>query len=358
MVNENDTENRGNFLGLVHLHGKYDSVLCEHVTMLKMQKKIILSYLSPEIQKEFIHCLGNHVRTKILAEVREAKNELDIQNCRGQAYDNAAVMSGRHSGVQMRIKAVNQNAQFVACTNHSLNLVGVHAASIAVDSVSFFGSMEKVFNYFSSSTHCWKALTGVTGQGFMRLIETQWSSRYEAVSIMKTHYAEILEVLESLAGNTAENAATRSDAGLLLNALQSLSFLAFLGLWSRVLVDNRDVLVNDGFDYAKNICEDLGIEITLRRIRNLKIMAGEKAADAGLTYENRLRQEMFESRDRIIQEIKTRFQQLNELDVKYSFLTPTNLLNPEYKCKVEEEHCDIDVDGNREGEVAQFRCFG
>lgn len=62
---------------------------------------------------------------------------LDIQNCRGQAYDNAAVMSGRHSGVQMRIKAVNKNAQFVACSNHSLNLVGVHAASIAVDSVTF-----------------------------------------------------------------------------------------------------------------------------------------------------------------------------------------------------------------------------
>ncbi|KAG8226744.1 hypothetical protein J437_LFUL004395 [Ladona fulva] len=282
---------------LVHLLGKYDPVLCEHLTKLKLQKKGSVSYLSPEIQNEFIHCWGNRDRTEILAEVKEAKyftimfdstpdfahkdqtsqilhyvkldgtqvqviesfidfletegknaedmtklildkiesDGLDIQNCRGQTYDNAAVMLGKHSGVQMRIKAVNQNAQFVACSNHSLNLVGVHAASVAVDSVTFFGTMERVFNYFSSSTHRWKALTDVTGQRVKRLIETRWSSRYEAVAIIKAHYSEILEVLESLSRNTAENAATRSDTGLLLTALQLLSFLAFLGLWSQVL---------------------------------------------------------------------------------------------------------------------------
>lgn len=108
-------------------------------------------------------------------------------------------------------------------------------------------------------------------------------------------------MLESLSENITENVATRSDAGLLLTALQSLSFLAFLGLWSQVLrevnnaklylqtkglnvhqcamkihalelflVDNRDVLVNDGLDYAKNICEDLSVEITPRRTRKIK----------------------------------------------------------------------------------------
>lgn len=47
---------------------------------------------------------------------------LDIQNCRGQSYDNAAVMAGRHTGVQARIKEMNLKAEFVACSNHSLNL--------------------------------------------------------------------------------------------------------------------------------------------------------------------------------------------------------------------------------------------
>ena len=62
-------------------------------------------------------------------------------------------MSGVHSGVRARIKEVNPKAQFVACTNHSLNLVGVHGASVAIDSITFFGTLERVFVFFSSSTH-------------------------------------------------------------------------------------------------------------------------------------------------------------------------------------------------------------
>ncbi|GFU03049.1 uncharacterized protein TNCV_113571 [Trichonephila clavipes] len=51
-------------------------------------------------------------------------------NCREQAYDNAATMAGCHTGVQQRIKDINPNAKFVPCSNHSLNLVCVHAASV------------------------------------------------------------------------------------------------------------------------------------------------------------------------------------------------------------------------------------
>ncbi|GFW99160.1 uncharacterized protein TNCV_3009281 [Trichonephila clavipes] len=51
-------------------------------------------------------------------------------NCRGQAYDNAATMAGCQTGVQQRIKDINPNAEFVPYSNHSLNLVCVHAPSV------------------------------------------------------------------------------------------------------------------------------------------------------------------------------------------------------------------------------------
>ncbi|KAK4873255.1 hypothetical protein RN001_015284 [Aquatica leii] len=367
IVDDCATGNKGNFLALVHLLAKYDP----RVLPITRNKN------------EFINCLGNHVRKKILAEVKEAKyftivfdstpdlshkdqtsqilryvklddtkvqviesfidfsetegkkaediskiildkiesDGLDIQNCRGQAYDNAAVMSGIHSGVQTRIKAINLNAQYVACSNHTLNLVGVHAASVAVNSVTFFGTMDKVFNNFSSSTHRWKVLTDI-------------------IVIIKSYYTEIIEVLESLLQNIKKNAVTRSDAGLLLLFLQSLPFLAFLRLWNRVLceindtqfylqtkglnvhhcamkinalqlflVNNRDVMVNDALSYAKTTCEDLGIDIALRK----------ECTNQWIEY------------------------QLHVLDVKYSFLTPTNLLNPEYKCEFKEEPSDVDM---------------
>lgn len=62
-------------------------------------------------------------------------------------------MAGRHSGVQKHIKGINPKAEFVAFTNHSLNLACVHAASVAVNSFTFFGTVERVSTFFSSSTH-------------------------------------------------------------------------------------------------------------------------------------------------------------------------------------------------------------
>ncbi|KAF3834434.1 hypothetical protein F7725_025638 [Dissostichus mawsoni] len=38
-------------------------------------------------------------------------------------YDGASVMSGKHSGVQARIKEVEKQAFYVHCNAHSLNLV-------------------------------------------------------------------------------------------------------------------------------------------------------------------------------------------------------------------------------------------
>ncbi|GFR17010.1 40S ribosomal protein S10b, partial [Trichonephila clavata] len=48
----------------------------------------------------------------------------------GQAYDSAATMAGCYTGVQQRIKDNNPDVEFVPCSNHSINLVCVHAASV------------------------------------------------------------------------------------------------------------------------------------------------------------------------------------------------------------------------------------
>ena len=43
--------NTGNFLELIKLISKYDHVLREHVTHIRLAKKLTLSYLSPMVQK-------------------------------------------------------------------------------------------------------------------------------------------------------------------------------------------------------------------------------------------------------------------------------------------------------------------
>ena len=51
-------------------------------------------------------------------------------------------MSGKHNGVQKRIKDVNPKAEFGSCSNHSFNLTYVHAAAVTTNSVVFFGAVE------------------------------------------------------------------------------------------------------------------------------------------------------------------------------------------------------------------------
>lgn len=66
---------------------------------------------------------------------------LSIMNCRGQA--------GRYSAVQQRIRDINPKVEFVPCSNHSLNLICLHAASVAASSVTFFGYFRTLlFNFF------------------------------------------------------------------------------------------------------------------------------------------------------------------------------------------------------------------
>lgn len=49
--------------------------------------------------------------------------QLDFSKLRGQCYDGAANMSGRHNGLQARILKIEPRALFVHCNAHNLNLV-------------------------------------------------------------------------------------------------------------------------------------------------------------------------------------------------------------------------------------------
>ena len=93
---------------------------------------------------------------------------LDLNDCHGQMYDNAAMMSGKVSGVQKLIS--QKNPKFVNCDNHSLNLVGVHAASEHVFAISYFGVLDSLYNFFSSSTMRWEKLKEAVGAAVKRFL--------------------------------------------------------------------------------------------------------------------------------------------------------------------------------------------
>ena len=51
-----------------------------------------------------------------------ASLELDIDDVRGQGYDNGSNMKGPRQGVQKRLLEINRRALYMPCACHSLNL--------------------------------------------------------------------------------------------------------------------------------------------------------------------------------------------------------------------------------------------
>jgi len=210
------TNNR-NFLGCIELICKFDPFIADHVARFGNKGKGVPSYLSSTTVDEFVLLLADHVKTKIVTEIKLAKyfsiivdstpdvsnvdqltfvvryvatdgspNEcfltfipncghtgedmekavvstletldININDCRRQSYDNAYIMSGCYKGLQNRIKELNPLAHYVPCAGHSLQLVGSAAAGSSRNSIEFFALEQQLYNFFHSSTKRWDIL--------------------------------------------------------------------------------------------------------------------------------------------------------------------------------------------------------
>ncbi|XP_077263727.1 zinc finger MYM-type protein 1-like [Temnothorax americanus] len=275
-----DDSNVGNFLDLLKLLAIFDPVMKEHLTHVENYPRST-TYLSPSVQNEFIHLMASTVRQNLLRSIRKAKyyglifdstpdqahreqmsevvryvevdferktvriresflgfihisrknaeglvedilqqlekDEMELQDCRSQCYDNAAVMAGHKSGVHQRISEKNNLAIFVNCNNHSLNLVGVHAAKQDIMMVTFFGVIEALYVFFSHSTQRWEKLKNAVPVVVKSESETRWSARTEAVKPVNKYFEEILQVFLDMIDNVNETSETRSDAKQLYN---------------------------------------------------------------------------------------------------------------------------------------------
>lgn len=97
-------------------------------------------------------------------------------------------------------------------------------------SENFFTILERIFTFFSASTHRWDVLKKNVPLAVKRVIQTRWSAHYNSVKAVHAGFEGVITALESLCGN-AENLDTRGAARSILDAIQSFSFLSFLHFW-------------------------------------------------------------------------------------------------------------------------------
>ncbi|XP_022908799.2 uncharacterized protein [Onthophagus taurus] len=150
--------------------------------------------------------------------------KIPIEKCIGQGYDGANVMSGIYNGLQQKIKNIQQNAEYVQCASHNLNLVIMIKVKDAIkknkDVSAFFVTLQEIYSFFGNSVNRWDLLAKFTGESnvtLKKLNPTRWSGRLtsldldEAKTVLNQAYNKVSESrskFTEIKGEAAEIART------------------------------------------------------------------------------------------------------------------------------------------------------
>ena len=289
----------GNFLGCLELLAEFDPFLAKHLDDFGNPGKGKVNYLSSTVVDEFVSLMAKKVSKEIINQVKHSKyfsiivdstpdmshidqlsfviryvdkslrpverflsfipikqhtaeylestvlsliesHELDIMKIRGQSYDNASNMSGKYSGLQARIKKINSLAEYIPCTAHTLNLVAMHSVESCTEVVSFFGSLQQLYNFFSVSTRRWDILKQELNKNNSKFTlkshaSTRWCADAEATKSLRQNYKEITAVLMKLSKSLDESALTRNEAFSLFLKFQKLETAINAVVWDVIL---------------------------------------------------------------------------------------------------------------------------
>lgn len=157
---------------------------------------------------------------------------LQLAQCRGQAYDGASNMAGHLSGVSTRITNEEPKALYVHCLAHSLNLCLQDcskscrcvrdALSLATELASIIRASPKRLALFKNL----KKEMALDTPGIKPLCPTRWTVRTGALDSIIKNYVVVCAELEKI-GEDANDEPSRKASGLL--ALMD-NFQTFFGL--------------------------------------------------------------------------------------------------------------------------------
>ncbi|XP_074314651.1 uncharacterized protein LOC141649878 [Silene latifolia] len=162
--------------------------------------------------------------------------DLNIEDVRGQGYDNGSNMKGKHQGVRKRLLEVNPSALYMSCACHSLNLALCDMVHSCTRAVSFFGIVQRIYALFSGSSKRWKILRDNVPDFTLKFLSnTRWESRIKSVKAIRFQAPELRLALSLLYESRDSDAKSKSEAESLYNALGGFDFLLGMIIWYEIL---------------------------------------------------------------------------------------------------------------------------
>ncbi|XP_018095803.2 zinc finger MYM-type protein 1 [Xenopus laevis] len=232
---------------------------------------------------------------------------LDLNNIRGQGYDNGANMRGKESGVQARLLQENPRAFFTSCACHNYNLVLGDMAKTCPDAMTFFGTLQRLYVLFSASTKRWAVFQKhVTGLSVKPLCETRWECRMQSVKAVRYQAGNFYDALVEIA-ETSDDAQARSEAESLAHQIKHYKFLVSLVLWHDLLFQVNFVskeLQSNTVDLATGIAS---FEKLLDWLKNYRVTGFEQV----LVGANELANELEVAQEFQIQRLRKRKRHFN-----------------------------------------------
>ena len=281
------SSNRGNFIELLELIGKYSQDLREFLT------KQHVTYTSHEPQNDLIKCVYQEVRAEIQRRIDNSKflavmmddtsdtsnieqsavsirliydgkveehllamanssgdqsadglrailmetlksYNITPENCAeklvGQSYDGAPSMSGELSGVQKQIQDMFPFAYYNHCVAHRLSLCASQTSKKIPRICKFFHNVDKMVTFIRSSPK----RTHILGRNMPKPGDTRWLSRDTALTAIDSSYEELGSLFYAMSKDPKEKAETKATARGLCVQLQNVEFVFLLTFYRKL----------------------------------------------------------------------------------------------------------------------------